>query len=59
MDGKYCRWRQTVCRTYQLAMGAMAKSRCVHSGEGAFELREAQSGYNAIFEHENRDIDPK
>ena len=41
------------------AMGAMAKSRCVHSGEGAFELREAQSGYNAIFEHENRDIDPK
>jgi hypothetical protein len=25
------------------AMGAMAKGRCVQPGEGAFELREAQS----------------
>jgi len=41
------------------AMGALAKGCCVQSGEGAFELREAQSVYNAIFDHENRDIDPK
>ena len=43
------------------AMGAMAKGRCVQPGEGAFELREAQSvySYNAIFDHENRDIGPK
>ena len=40
-------------------MGAMAKGRCVQPGEGAFELREAQSIYNAIFDHENRDIGPK
>ena len=40
------------------AMGAMAKGRCLQPGEGAFELREAQSVYNAIFDHENRDIDP-
>jgi hypothetical protein len=38
---------------------AMAKGRCVQPGEGAFELREAQSVYNAIFDHENRNIDPK
>jgi putative transposase len=41
------------------AMGVMAKGRCVQPGEGAFELREAQSVYNAIFDHENRDIDPQ
>jgi hypothetical protein len=41
------------------AMGAMAKGRCVQPGEGAFELREAQSAYKAIFNHENRDIDQK
>jgi putative transposase len=41
------------------AMAALAKGRCVQPGEGAFELREAQSVYNAIFDHENRDIDPK
>ena len=42
------------------AMGAMAKGRCVQPGEGAFELREAQSVIdNAIFDHENRDIGPK
>jgi putative transposase len=41
------------------AMGAMAKGRCVQSGEDAFELRETQFAYNAIFDHENRDIDPK
>ncbi len=41
------------------AMGAMAKGRCVQPGEGAFELREAQSAYNAIFDTENRDIGPK
>ena len=41
------------------AMGAMAKDRCVQPGEGAFELRETQFTYNAIFNHENRDIDPK
>jgi hypothetical protein len=40
-------------------MGAMAKGRCVQPSEGAFELREAQSVYNAIFDHENRDIDPQ
>ena len=41
------------------AMGAMAKGRCVQPGEGAFELRETQFSYNSIFDHENRDIDPK
>ena len=41
------------------AMGAMAKGRCLQPGEGAFELREVQSVYNAIFNHKNRDIDPK
>jgi hypothetical protein len=41
------------------AMGAMAKGRCVQPGEGAFELRDVQSGYNAIIDHENRDIGPK
>ena len=41
------------------AMGAMAKGRRVQPDEGAFELREAQSVYNAIFYHENRDIGPK
>ena len=41
------------------AMGAMAKGRCVQPGEGTFKLREAQSVHNAIFDHENRDIDPK
>ncbi|MGD9066431.1 MAG: hypothetical protein PVI42_20045 [Desulfobacterales bacterium] len=41
------------------AMGAMAMGRCVQSGEGASELRETQFAYNAIFYHENRDIDPK
>jgi hypothetical protein len=39
------------------AMAAMAKGRCLQPGEGAFELREAQSAYNAIFDRENRDID--
>ena len=41
------------------AMGAMAKGRSVHPTEGAFELRDAQSAYNAVFNPENRDIDPK
>jgi hypothetical protein len=41
------------------AMGAMAKGRCLQPGEGAFELREAQSLYNAIFNQKNHDIDPK
>ncbi|MBW2428096.1 MAG: hypothetical protein JRF56_03990 [Deltaproteobacteria bacterium] len=41
------------------AMAALAKGRCPQPGEGAFELREVQSVYNAIFDHENRDIDPK
>jgi hypothetical protein len=41
------------------AMGAMTKGRCVQPGQGAFELREAQSVYNAIVEHENLDIGPK
>ena len=41
------------------AMGAMAKGRCVQPGEGAFGLREAQSVYNAIFDHQNRYLDPK
>ena len=36
-----------------------AKGRCVQPGEGTFELRETQFAYNAIFDHENRDIDPK
>jgi hypothetical protein len=35
------------------------KGRCVQACEGAFELREAQSVYNAIFDPENRNIDPK
>jgi putative transposase len=41
------------------AMGAMARGRSVQSIAGACELREAQSAYNAIFDPENRDIDPK
>ena len=41
------------------AMGAMARGRSVHPDEGAFELREAQSAYIAIFDAKNRDIDPK
>ncbi len=44
------------------AMGVMAKGRSVHpteGAEGAFELREAQSAYIAIFDPDNRDIDPK
>ena len=41
------------------AMGAMTKGRCLQPGEGAFELREVQSVYNAIFDHEHRDMDPK
>ena len=40
------------------AMGAMAKGRSVHPTEGAFELPEAQSAYNAIFDPKNLDIDP-
>jgi putative transposase len=41
------------------AMGAMAKGRSVQPTEGAFELREAQSAYNSIFDPKNRDIAPK
>ena len=41
------------------AMGVMAKGRLVHPTEGTFELREAQSAYNAIFGPENCKIDPK
>jgi hypothetical protein len=41
------------------ARGAMAKGRCVQPGDGAFGLRAAQSVYTAIFDYENRDIDPK
>ena len=41
------------------AMGVMAKGRLVQPTEGAFELREAQSAYNAIFGSENRKIGPK
>ncbi|MCP4622104.1 MAG: hypothetical protein GY850_01065 [bacterium] len=40
-------------------MGAIAKGRCLQPGIGAFELRETQSVYNAIFDHGNRDIGPK
>jgi putative transposase len=42
----------------QSAMGAMAKGRCVQPSEDAFELREAQSDYNAILNTENRNIGP-
>ena len=41
------------------AMGAMAKGRTIQPTGGAFELREAQSAYNSIFDPKNRDIDPK
>ncbi len=41
------------------AMGAMAKGRSVQPVKGAFELRESQSAYNAIFDPENWKIDPK
>ena len=37
----------------------MAKGRSVQPTGGAFELREAQSAYNSIFDPENRDIGPK
>lgn len=38
-------------------MGYMARGRVIREGEAGFELREAQSGYNVIFEHKNIDID--
>ena len=41
------------------AMGAMAKGRFIQTAEGSFELREAQSAYNSVFDPKNRDIDPK
>ena len=41
------------------AMGAMAKGRFIQSTEGTFELREAQSAYNSIFDPKNHNIDPK
>jgi len=41
------------------AMGVMAKGRFVQPTEGAFELREAQSAYNAIIDPENCKISPK
>ena len=41
------------------AMGAMARGRSVHPDEGAFELREAQPAYIAVFDAKNCDIDPK
>ena len=34
----------------------MAKGRCISGVKDGFELRESQSGYNAIFDPENRDI---
>lgn len=40
-------------------MGAMAKGRSVQAIGGAFELRETQYAYKAIFTPENRQIDPK
>jgi hypothetical protein len=40
-------------------MGAMAKVRSVQSTEGAFELQKTKSAYNAVFDPENRDIDPQ
>lgn len=39
--------------------GLMAKGRSIQPTEGAFELREAQSAYNSIFDPKNSDIDPK
>ena len=41
------------------AMGAMAKGLSIQPTEGSFELREAQSTYNSIFDPKNRDIGPK
>ena len=41
------------------AMEAMARRRSVHPTAGAFELREAQSAYNAIFDPKNRIMDQK
>lgn len=43
----------------KIYMGAMAKGRAVWPIAGAFELRETQSAYNAIFDPENCDIAPK
>jgi hypothetical protein len=37
-------------------MGVMVKGRLVQPTEGAFELREAQSAYNPIFDPKNRKI---
>jgi putative transposase len=57
------RWTQSIAvgsrpfiERIKRAMGAMAKGRSVQPTEGAFELREAQSAYNPIFDPENRDI---
>ena len=41
------------------AMEAMAKGRSIQPTKGSFELREAQSAYNSIFDPKNRDIDPQ
>ncbi len=41
------------------AMGAMARRRSIRGMNDSVELRETQSAYNAIFDPENCDIDPK
>jgi putative transposase len=57
------RWTQSIAvggspfiERIKNAMGAMAKGRSVQPTKGAFELREAQSAYNAIFDPKNRII---
>ena len=60
------RWTESIAvgsnqfaKRIKTAMGAMARGRSVQSIDGASELREPQSAYNAIFDPENCDIDRK
>ena len=39
-------------------VGATARGQTIRGAEDGFELRETQSGYNAVFDPENDDIGP-
>ena len=65
-DGKRDnRWSESIAvgsnqftERMKTAMGAMARGRTIRGAEDGFELRETQSGYNAVFDPENNDIGP-
>ena len=65
-DKRDSRWSESVAvgsiqfaERIKNAMGAMARGRSIRGIKNGFELRESQSGYNAIFDPENCDIAPK